>query len=233
MADGFTFDPDRDGFGFRNPAGRASNRTGGGRTIRRSDAFVYGKDLSFGMAAAVLLSFSGEEKGMRPPLADLSPTPDLLAVLREYQLLQFHPRVVLATVREWVDSGGGSPERVLGWLRAVGAGSDPHVLCFGPASNRRFLHCLVRAHAVVPYRVEEERVYVYDPNHPRDRDRFVKFTHGEFEYGGFRSREGWGITLVPCKALSGKRATPGATCQKLASSRVPVTSFETIGQHKR
>jgi hypothetical protein len=39
-------------------------------------------------------------------------------------------------------------------------------------------------------------VYVYDPNHPRDRERFVKFAHGEFEYGGFRSREGWGITLV-------------------------------------
>ncbi len=85
------------------------------------------------MAVVVLLSFSGEAKGLCPPLADLSLTPDLLAVLREYQHLQFHPRVVLATVREWVASGGGSPERVLGQLRAVGEGSDPHVLCFGPA----------------------------------------------------------------------------------------------------
>ena len=125
MADGFTFDPDRDGFGFRNPTGGASDRTGGGRPIRRSDAFVYGKGL-----------------------------------------------------------------------------------CFGSAPNRRFLHCLARAHATVPYWVEEERVYVYDPNHPQDRDRFVKFTHGEFEYGGFRSREGWGITLVPSHALSVKRVTP-------------------------
>jgi hypothetical protein len=61
MADGFTFDPDRDGFGFRNPTGRASNRTGGGRTIRHSDGFVFGKGLCFGMTAAVLLSFSGKE----------------------------------------------------------------------------------------------------------------------------------------------------------------------------
>ena len=206
MADGFTFDPDRDGFGFRNPTGRASNRTGGGRTIRRSDAFVYGKGLCFGMAAAVLLSFSGEAKGIRSPLAGLSLTPDLDVMLRAYQLLHFHPRVVLATVRDWVASGGGSPECVLGRLRAAGAGSDPHVLCFGPAPNRRFLHCLARAHAVVPYRVEEERVYVYDPNHPRDRERFVRFSCGGFEYGGFRSREGWGITLVPSNALPGKRA---------------------------
>src|SRR5215210_4843265 len=160
MADGFTFDPDRDGFGFRNPTGRASDRTGGGRTIRRSDAFVYGKGLCFGMAAAVLLSFSGEAKGIRPPLADLSLTPDLLAVLHEYQLLQFHPWVVLATVRDWVASRGGKSERVLGRLRAVGTSSDPHVLCFGPATNRRFLYCLARAHAVVPYRIEEGRMYV-------------------------------------------------------------------------
>jgi hypothetical protein len=202
MADGLTFDLDRDGFGFRNPTGGASDRTGGGRPIRRSDAFVYEKGLCFGMAAAVLLSFSSQEKRMRPPLSDLSLTPDLLAILREYQLLQFHPRVALATVRDWVASGGGRSERVLGRLRATGAGSNPHVLCFGPAPNRRFLHCLARAHAVVPYRVEEKRVYVYDPNHPRDRERFVKFTHGEFEYGGFRSRKGWGITLVPLSACT-------------------------------
>ncbi len=160
------------------------------------------------MAAAVLLNFSGETKGFRPPLADLSLTPDLLAVLREYQLRQFHPRVVLATVRDWVVSGGGRSERVLGRVRAVGRSSDPHVLCFGPAPNRRFLRCLARAHAVVPYRVEEGRVYVYDPNYPRDRGRFVKFAHGEFEYGGFRSREGWSITLVPVSTLPEKRTSP-------------------------
>lgn len=158
------------------------------------------------MAAAVLLSFSGEEKGIRPPLANLSLPPDLLAVLREYQLLQFHPRVVLTTVRDWVASGGGSSERVLGRLRAVGAGLDPHVLCFGPTPNRGFFHCLARAPAVVPYRIEEERVYVYDPNHPRDQDRFVKFTHREFEYGGFRSREGWGITLTWGKTSGEERS---------------------------
>ena len=206
MADCITFDPDRDGFGFRNPTGWAPDRTGGGRILRRFDAFVYGKGLCFGMAAAALLSFSGEAKEIRPPLADNSLTPDLLAVLRKYQLRQFSPRMILATVRDWVASGGGRSERVLGRLRLVGEGSDPHVLCFGPAPNRRFLQCLARAHAVVPYRIEEGRVYVYDPNHPRDRERFVKFMHGEFEYSGFRSREGWGITLTWGKTSGEERS---------------------------
>ncbi|CAA9419435.1 MAG: hypothetical protein AVDCRST_MAG78-924 [uncultured Rubrobacteraceae bacterium] len=185
------------------------NRTGGGSLLRRSDAFVYGKGLCFVMAAAVLLNFSGRTTGLRPPLAGLPLTPDLLTVLREYQLRQFRPRVVLAAVRDWVASVGGKPECVLGRLRTVGTSPDPHVLCFGPAPNRRFLYCFARAHAVAPYRVEGRRVYVYDPNHPRDRERFVEFTHGEFEYGGFRSREGWGITLVPIRALPVKRAAPG------------------------
>lgn len=210
MADGYGFDPARDGFGFRNPVGLVPDRTGGGEILRRSDAFVYGKGLCFGMAAAAILAFSGRTiAGLRPPLADLSLTPDLLASLREYQLRQFHPWVVLATAWSWAVSGGGRPDRVLGRLRTVGTSSNPHVLCFGPAPNQRFLYCFARAHAVAPYRVEEGRVHVYDPNHPRDRERFVEFTHGEFEYGGFRSREGWGITLVPSRALPVKRAAPG------------------------
>ncbi|MDQ4064199.1 MAG: hypothetical protein M3122_10065, partial [Actinomycetota bacterium] len=78
---------------------------------------------------------------------------------------------------------------------------------FGPALNQNFFSCLVRAHAVVPYRVEEERVYVYDPNYPRNRRRFVDFVWGggEFAYDGFRSREGWGITLVPVSACLDQR----------------------------
>lgn len=221
------FDPARHGFGFRNPIGRASHKTGWGRIPRWFDAFVYGRGLCFGMAAAVLLSFSGEAKEIRSPLADHSLTPDLLAVLRKYQLRQFSPRMILATVLDWVASRGGRSERVLERLRLVGEGSDPHVLCFGPAPNRRFLQCLARAHAVVPYRIEEGRVYVYDPNHPRDRERFVKFMHGEFEYSGFRSREGWGITLVPGKALPGRSANPSTTGQRLVHSRGTVTSFAT------
>ncbi len=63
------FDPARDCFGFRNPIDRALDRTGGGRILRWFDAFVYGKGLCFGMAAAALLSFTGEAKGLRPPLA--------------------------------------------------------------------------------------------------------------------------------------------------------------------
>jgi hypothetical protein len=62
----------------------------------------------------------------------------------------------------------------------------------------------VWAHAVVPYRVEGTRVYIYDPNHPRDRGRFIEFWRGgvEFAYDGFRSREGWGISLVPFSACA-------------------------------
>ncbi|MEJ7871836.1 MAG: hypothetical protein WKF67_06220 [Rubrobacteraceae bacterium] len=159
------------------------------------------------MATAALSSFSGRKTRLRPPLAELSLTPDLLAVLREHQLRQFHPRMVYAAVRAWVVSGGGRPGSVLGKIRPVGMSPDPHILCFGPALDRRFFSCFARAHAVVPYGVEEGRVYVYDPNHPRDRGRFVDFVWGseEFVYDGFRSREGWGITLVPASACLDQR----------------------------
>lgn len=166
---------------------------------------MYGKGLCFGMAAAALLNFSGRATERRPPLADIPLNPNLLAVLREYQLRQFYPRTVLATTRDWVTSGGGRPDRVLGRLHPAGTSLVPHILCFGPAPNQRFLYCFARAHAVVPYRIEEGRVYVYDPNYPRDRERFVEFARGEFEYGGFRSREGWGITLVPVPACGWRR----------------------------
>ncbi len=160
------------------------------------------------MAAISLLYFADRTTGTRyPPLAELPLTSALLDVLQKYHSRQFWPRAVFATVRDWVASGGGRPERVLGRVRLAGASPDPHVLCFGPALNRRFLSCFLGAHAVAPYRVEEGRVYVYDPNHPGDRGRFVEFWQDgagkgvEFAYGGFRSREGWGITLVPLSAL--------------------------------
>ncbi len=201
-----SFDPARDGFGFHNPVGIVPERTGGGKLLRRFDAFVCGRGLCFGMAAAALLDFADHAEGRRPPLAGLSLTPDLLTVLREYHLRQFHPRAVLATVRDWVASGGGRPDRVLERLRLPATSSNPHILCFGPAPNRRFFSCLARAHAVVPYRVEEGRVYVYDPNHPRDRGRFVEFRRdgAEFAYDGFLSREGWGITLVPVSIMKSR-----------------------------
>src|SRR3954466_14680766 len=166
MAESYSFDPARDGFGFRNPAGWVPNRTGGGSLLRRFDAFVYGKGLCFGMAAAALLNFHPAGTG-RPPLADLPLTQDLLGVLREHHFRQFRPRAVLATVRDWVTSGGGCPERAFRRIRLVGRSPDPHILCFGPALNRRFLSCFMRAHAVVPYRIEEGRVYVSSPTHPR------------------------------------------------------------------
>ncbi len=152
------------------------------------------------MAAASLLYFEGRATHPhRPPLAELPLSPDLLDALRKCHARQYGSRVTFAAVRDWVCSGGGRPERVLERLRLVGESPNPHLLCFGPALNRRLLSCLARAHAVVPYRIEEGRVYVYDPNHPRDRGRFVEFRQGggEFTYEGFRSREGWGVTLVP------------------------------------
>jgi hypothetical protein len=203
-----TFDPACDGFGFQNPVGWVPDRTGGGTFLRRFDPLLYGRGLCFGMATASLLYFADRTKVV--PLADLPPTPTLLETLRKYHLQQYGPRTVFATVRDWVASCGGKPERVLERLRLVEANyADPHILCFGPGLNRRFFTSLARAHAVVPYRVEEGRVYVYDPNYPQDRERFVEFRREdgsvEFTYGGFRSREGWGITLVPVfdDALSG------------------------------
>jgi hypothetical protein len=202
-----TFDPAHDGFGFRNPIGKVPNRTGG-KILCRFDSFLYWRGLCFGMAAVSLLYFADRTTGTRhPPLAELPLTSALLDVLQKYHSRQFWPRAVFATVRDWVASGGGRPESVLGRVRLAGASPDPHVLCFGPALNRRFLSCFLGAHAVAPYRVEGGRVYVYDPNHPGDRGRFVEFWQGgagkgvEFTYGGFRSREGWGITLVPLSAL--------------------------------
>jgi hypothetical protein len=191
------FDPAQDGFGFPNPVGWAPYRTGGGKLLRRFDALVYEKGLCFGMVVASLLNFYAAGT-RRPPLVELPLTPNLLETLRKYQLRQFQPRVVVMTVLGWLASGGGRPERIYRRIRAVGESPDPHVLCFGPALNRRFFSCFAQAHAVVPYRVEGTRVYVYDPNYPRDRGRFVEFWRGgaEFAYEGFRSREGWGMTLV-------------------------------------
>ena len=113
---------------------------------------MYGKGLCFGMAAAALLRFA-DRPASNQPLADLPLTPDLLTVIREYQLRQFYPRAVLAAVRDWIASGGGRAGRALGRLRPAGTDPDPHILCFGPALNREFFWCFARAHAVVTYRV--------------------------------------------------------------------------------
>jgi hypothetical protein len=154
------------------------------------------------MSAAALLYFAERMVDIRhPPLADLPLTPDLLDNLRKRHLQQFWPQTVFSVVRDWVASRGGRLEYVYRQIRLAGVDPNPHVLCFGPALNRRFFYCLARAHAVVPYKVEEGRVFVYDPNYPRDRGRFVEFWRDgrsvEFAYGRFRSWEGWGITLVP------------------------------------
>jgi hypothetical protein len=86
--------------------------------------------------------------------SELPFTPDLLDTLRKHQLWQFRLWTVLATVRGWVASVGGRPERVLERIRTVRESPNPHGLCFGLALNRRFFSCLILAHAVVPYRTE-------------------------------------------------------------------------------
>lgn len=198
------FDPARDGFGFRNPTGTAPERTGEHALLRRLDSFLYGSGLCFGMAAAAL---ANHQRPTSPyPLAALPRTPDLLGILHEYHARQLWPRCVLAAVRDWLRARGGRPGGVLDRLRLPDESLDPHVLNFGPAPNGGFFRCLYRAHAVVPYRVEGDgwerrRLYVYDPNHPGDRGRYVSFRGGGFRYGGFSSGSGWGITLVPLSAI--------------------------------
>ena len=196
------FDPARDGFGFRNPVGKVPLRTGPGILLRPLDSFLYGNGLCFGMVVAALAWH--EAGSVEASVSGLRATPETLEILRGYHARQLRPRVVLAAARDWTVSGGGKPEGLPGRLRLPGSG-DPHVLNFGPAANRRFFRCLYRAHAVVPYRVDrtegEVRLYVYDPNHPKDRGRFVVFRDGGFSYAGFRSRAGWGVTPLPLSAV--------------------------------
>ena len=200
-----TFDPARDGFGFRNPLGEVPPRGDWGKLLRPLDALLYGNGLCFGMSVAALAWHGAGSCDV--PVSNLAPTPELLKVLRTLHARQLGPRVVYAAVRDWLASGGGRPDLLLGRLRLADE-TDPHVLNFGPSANRRFFRCLYRAHAVVPYRVdragEEARLYVYDPNYPEDRERFVALREGEFSYSGFRSREGWGITPVPLSAVTAR-----------------------------
>lgn len=171
--------------------------------LRRLDSFLYGGGLCFGMVAAALANY---ERPTSPyPLVALSLTPDLLVMLRGYHARQTRPGVVVAAVRDWLLARGGRPEGVPGRLRLPGESPDPHVLNFGPVANGSFFRCWYGAHAVLPYRVEaggeERRLYVYDPNYPGDRGRYVSFRGDEFGYGGFSSRDGWGITLVPLSEI--------------------------------
>jgi len=164
------------------------------------------------MATASLFYFADSATGThRRPLSELPLALGLLTLLRGYQLRQFYPRVVLAVMWAWLASGGGRPGRAFGRLRLVGESPDPHVLCFGPSFNRRFFYCLARAHAVVPYRVEEGWVYVYDPSYPGDRGRFVELRCEGFVYDGFRSSEGWGVVLLPLSACLGRHPGDGAS----------------------
>ena len=210
------FDPASDGSGFRNPVGEVAVGSGGGPLLRRLGAVLYGKGLCFGMVAMSLRSFAEQPAdASEPPLAVLPP--ELLGEIRHYHIRQYRPRAMLAAVVDWLRSRGGRPDGVFDRLRLAGA--DPHIICFGPAVNRRFFKCLFRAHAVAPYRIEmedeETRVYVYDPNHPGDRGRYVIFRRdeagriSEFEYDGFGTRRGWGISLFPLSAI-GDKARPRA-----------------------
>ena len=210
------FDPARDGFGFRNPVGEVAIGSTGGPLLRRLGAVLYGKGLCFGMVAMALRTFAEQSKDAPSrPLAELPPSPELFGEIRRYHVRQYRPGAVFAAVGDWLRSRGGRPDGVLGRLRLAGA--DPRMICFGPAVNRRFLWCLLRAHAVAPYRMEETdretRVYVYDPNHPKDRGRYVLFRRDgsgriiEFEYEGFGTRWGWGISLFPLSAI-GDTARP-------------------------
>ena len=205
-----TFDPARDGFGFRNPVGKVAVGSEGGPISRRLGTLFYGNGLCFGMVAMALRRFEERSKGAPgTPLSGLPPSSGLLDEIRRYHVRQYMPLAVLAAVAEWLRSRGGRPDSILGRLRLAGA--DPHLICFGPAFNRRFLWCLLRAHAVAPYRTEdadsETRVYVYDPNFPRDRERYVLFRRNgsgrieDFEYEGFGTRRGWGLSLFPLSAI--------------------------------
>jgi hypothetical protein len=147
------------------------------------------------MAAAALASFAGADERWSPLLAGLPPTPELIRETRRYHARQFRPRVALRIAWDWARASGGRPDRVPQRLRVASESADPHLICFGPAANSRFLKLLGQAHAVAPYRVEDAgerlRVYVYDPEYPKDRERRIVFRRGsggrfeQFRYGMF------------------------------------------------
>jgi hypothetical protein len=178
-------------------------------TRRRLNSFVYGGGLCFGMAALALALYRERYPGA--PLVERPPEPELLEMVREWHVRQFYPRCVRSAVRYWLTALGGRPEYASARLRLPDASDDPHVLCFGPKPNLQAARCFLRAHAVAPYRLEREeglrRVYVYDPNFPQDPNRYITFYKGgvEFDYGGFASAKGWGITLIPISAAADTR----------------------------
>jgi len=198
------FDPARNGFGFRNPVGVLPNRPSDAVLLRRFDRFIYGDGLCFGMAAYALERYAAGGA----PLAGLPRTGEMLEVVRERHGRQVWPRAVLAVVGGWLRDRGGRPDLALRRLRLPGRSGDPHVLCFGPwGLGRGLLRCLREAHAVVPYRTEGDRLYVYDPNHPGDRGRYLTLRRDGsgwvvgYEYGLFGSERGWGLALLPLSAV--------------------------------
>ena len=188
-------------------------RQSGFQPPRRLERFLYGRGLCLGMVATAL---AGYERG-EGDLAELHLDAGLRDIIQKYHVQQYGLRAVTVTVWNWLSARGGRPGYVLEHLRLPDESPDPHILCFGPALNRRFFSCLARAHAVAPYRVEDRdekrRVYVYDPNHPKDRERYVTFRRAaggrfaRFSYGEFTSLAGYGIALLPLSAVASIRPT--------------------------
>jgi hypothetical protein len=220
------FDPARDGPGFRNPVGVLPNRASrgfGGAFLVRYDRFVYGDGLCFGMAAYTLNRFvRGGASSDELPLS-----PEVLEEIRKLHGRQMVPRAVLTVVLGWLRDRGGRPDLALKRLRLPGENTDPHVLCFGPLGlGREFFRVMREAHAVVPYRMEGDCLYVYDPNYPKDRGRYLMLRRDGtgkvtgFAYGSFRSEEGWGLALLPLSAVGGAGAArPGAVARILLLAR--------------
>jgi hypothetical protein len=147
------FDPAHDGFGFPNPVGWAPNRSDGGALLGRLDALVYEKGLCFGMVVASLATFYAAGP-RRPPLAELPLTANLLETLRECQLRQFQPRVVLTTVLDWLTSGGR--EAGAGFWEDSCCGREPGPACVvfrtGAQPEVRFVLCTGTRRCAVPGR---------------------------------------------------------------------------------
>lgn len=215
------FDPARDGLPFRNPRGVLPERGRNAALLDPYDRFVYGDGLCFGMAAYALRRFAA---GDNARLAELPLTQDLLDAVRDLHGQQMRPGAVLAVVLGWLRDRGGRPDLVLRRLRLPGESLDPHVLCFGPLGLRPgFLRAMQGAHAVVPCLSVRDRLYVYDPNHPEDRGRYLALRRdgagrvSGYAYGPFDSGRGWGLALVPISAVDGSRAG------RVARGRVEVT----------
>ena len=161
---------------------------------------IYGSDAwsgsCFGMAATSILfhkgmlnlrDYSDAAENVNSLLAPASPDSMLTKLIERYQISQFLPEVMKE--RGDVTEGGNmvisnlsgnteDAETLLDAVRRGLAGGDPVILIV-------WRQDLAGSHAVVPYKVENGRIYVYDCNDP-GTEKYISYSMNANEIYSFR-----------------------------------------------